>query len=831
MMMDIAEVQDLALTRDSTWLIAWEGFDPLRERDVESLMTVGNGYLGTRGSIEEGDVASRPSTLIAGVFNALPETGNRPELVVAPDWLEVKVWVEGELLSCRTGEVIEHRRTLDMRRGILVRAWRHRDKHGRITRLVYVRFASLADRHIVGLRVEVTPENYAGHIRIQSGINGDSTDRDAQSNRSRHLEPLYSQECGQALLLAMRTRSVRSSAASNQAPGADLAPHRSRSPITIVMAARHSIISQHTAKPFAFERRVEASQRHVYEILEWDAQLGCYYRLDKLVSVWTSRDIEHNKQHVRTLAQTDGGNWSSCNAEELVERATTHLKEACRCGFDLLLEESVRSWAERWRDAEMAIEGHSEDERAIRFSMYHLIIAGNPEDDRVSISARTLSGPSYGGHVFWDTEIFMLPFFIFTHPPTARALLMYRYRTLSAAREKARAFGYRGAMYAWESADTGEEATPEEVVLPTGARVKVLSGFEEHHITADVPYAIWQYWCATGDDQFMCEAGVEIIIECARFWESRVEEGEDKRFHIRRVIGPDEYHENIDDNAFTNVMAAWALERACAASEWMRKNYPDAWEKLKRRIQVSETECARWSDVAARMFIGFDESTGLIEQFAGFFKLQEINLAEYEPRTAPMDIILGRSRTQASQVIKQADVLMLFHLLMDRYSRDVVEKNFRYYEPRTGHGSSLSPSTHALIAARLGLMPEAMRFFHQAASIDLGNSMGNASGGVHAAACGGLWQAVVFGFAGMKLSEGGLSFDPHLPEEWKRLSFAIVYRGNHLCVSMASSPLSVRVWLREGAGSLAIRIGALHTSIQPGASLEAVCVDGIWRVE
>jgi trehalose/maltose hydrolase-like predicted phosphorylase len=817
MIMSNPQVQTLALTRDSTWLITWEGFDPLGERDVESLMTVGNGYLGTRGSIEEGDVVSRPSTLIAGVFNSLPETGNQPELVVAPDWLEVKVWVEGELLSLRAGEIIEHRRTLDMRRGRLIRVWRHRDERGRITRLLYVRFASLADRHILGLRVELIPENYAGRIRVQSGINGDDL---PQINRSRHLEPICSQSRGQMLLLAMRTRSPRMVEAAKQAPGANSAPQPSA--IEIVMTAHHSLVNQ--TRDIWPERQVEASQRRIAEIFEWDAQLGCCYRLDKLVSVWTSRDAASDEP-----APDDSGSQPSRNAEGLIRRATAHLKLACQRGFDLLLEESAQSWAERWRDAEIAIEGHQEDERAIRFSMYHLIIAGNPEDDRVSISARTLSGPSYGGHVFWDTEIFMLPFFIFTHPPTARALLMYRYRTLPAARKKARAFGYRGAMYAWESADTGEEATPEEVVLPTGAKVKVLSGVEEHHITADVPYAIWQYWCATGDDRFMCEAGVEIIIECARFWESRVEEGEDKRFHIRRVIGPDEYHENIDDNAFTNVMAAWVLERACAASEWMRKNYPDAWEKLKRRIQVSETECARWSDVAARMFTGFDESTGLIEQFAGFFKLQEINLAEYEPRTAPMDIILGRSRTQASQVVKQADVLMLFHLLMDRYPRDVIEKNFRYYEPRTGHGSSLSPSTHALIAARLGLMPEAMRFFHQAASIDLGNTMGNASGGIHAAACGGLWQAVVLGFAGMKLKPAGLQFDPHLPEEWKRLSFAIVYRGNHLCVSVASNPLSVRIWLREGAGPLPVDIGTLRAQAQPGSPVEAVCVDGIWR--
>ncbi|HEY8462091.1 MAG TPA: glycosyl hydrolase family 65 protein, partial [Blastocatellia bacterium] len=354
---------------------------------------------------------------------------------------------------------------------------------------------------------------------------------------------------------------------------------------------------------------------------------------------------------------------------------------------------------------------------------------------------------------------------------------------------------------------------------------------EEHHISADVPYAIWQYWRMTDDDEFMRAAGAEVALECARFWASRVEEGADGRFHIRRVIGPDEYHETVDDNAFTNVMAQWTLERAGDIADWMRDAYPEDWRTLRLRLSFDDGERAEWREIAKRMYVGFDEDAGLIEQFAGFFELAEVDLKAFEPRTAPMDILLGRERTQASQVIKQADALMIFHLLPDRYPREVIERNFRYYEPRTGHGSSLSPATHALIAARLGDVNRAHRYFHQTAEIDLGRCVGNAAGGIHAAASGGLWQAAVFGFAGMRLRDGRLAFDPRLPEEWERLRISLVYKRRRLRVAITGRPLRARIMLREGDQPLAIVLGSLQAQVAPESPVEAIYVNGEWRKE
>jgi len=317
-------------------------------------------------------------------------------------------------------------------------------------------------------------------------------------------------------------------------------------------------------------------------------------------------------------------------------------------------------------------------------------------DERVSIGARALTGDDYHGHVFWDTEIYLLPFYSLTWPEAARALLMYRFRTLDAARGKSARMGWRGALYAWESADSGAETTPEQVVGADRQVIDILSGREEQHISADVAYAVWQYWQITGDEAFLRDAGAEIILETGRFWASRARPEADGYCHIRNVIGPDEYHEHVDDNAFTNVMARWNIRRAIDVAALLRKRWPECWASLSRRLGLDDTELSQWQSIADTIATGLDPKTGLFEQFAGYFRLEEINLADYAGRSVPMDVVLGRERTQLSQVIKQADVVALLGLLPEEFVGDTGISNFHYYEPRCGHGSSLSRAMHGL---------------------------------------------------------------------------------------------------------------------------------------
>jgi len=435
----------------------------------------------------------------------------------------------------------------------------------------------------------------------------------------------------------------------------------------------------------------------------------------------------------------------------------------------------------------VVIEGDEVAQRAVRYNLFQLLIAAPHHTDRASIPAKTLSGFGYRGHVFWDTDIFIIPFFTFTRPELARNLLMYRYHTLPGARQKARQAGYAGAMFAWESAGDGRETTPRWVPLPNGELVRIWCGDIEHHISADVAYAVWHYWQATGDDGFMRDYGAEILLDTAVFWGSRAEYNpERERYEINDVIGPDEYHEHVNNNAFTNRMVQWHLERALDTLAWLRERHPDKARELEERLDLSQARLARWEDIRRRIAIPHDPASGLIEQFEGFFALEELDWGALEPRTRSVQELLGMERIQHVQAIKQPDVLMLLYLLRDEYDEKALRVNWDYYAPRTDHtyGSSLGPAIHAILACALGKRDAAYTHFLRAALVDLEDLRKNTKDGIHAASAGGVWQAIVMGFAGMALTPEGPTFAPRLPKGWRRLQFTLKYRGRAFPVDL-----------------------------------------------
>ncbi|MBI2863108.1 MAG: glycoside hydrolase family 65 protein [Chloroflexi bacterium] len=765
-----------AAVDDPGWVLVEEGFSPAREHEIESLFTVANGYIGTRGAVDEVNPISRPATFIAGLFDAVPGSSQLPELVVAPNWTRLDVEVQSQKLGLDRGKIMEQRRILDLRRGIFRREWRHRDPQGRITRLSFIRFASLADRRVVVQLVSLVPQNYTGYVRVEALVDGQVTN----SGGARHLAVCTPAEwllvartstSGMALALASWGSGVREQGSGDGGQETEDRDQRTGD------AARKPGAGGTDPRP------PSPDEGTIGESWAWEAHLGERYDLARAVVVATSRQV-------------------------------LQPAEVAQAGRDRLSRESVRAlrsaheqaWAERWQTCDVEIQGNAEAQRALRFALFHLVSAANPDDERVSIGARGLTGEAYKGHVFWDVEIYMLPFYVFTHPPSARALLMYRYHTLPAARARATTMGYRGALYAWESAATGEDVTPRFVLTPIGEVVPILSGEMEHHISADVAYGVWLYWQATGDDSFLLAAGAEMIFETARFWASRTSLEEDGRYHIKRVIGPDEYHEGVDDSAYTNMMAQWVLQRAKETADIFRRRWPARWESLAGGLGLMAEEVESWREIGDRLFTGFDPATGLFEQFADYFNLEYVDLEAYEPRTAPMDVVLGRQRTGETQVIKQADVVLLLHLLRQQMSHQVRVANFRYYEPRTGHGSSLSPGIYAAVAAQLGDLELAWRYFKQAGEIDLADNMGNAADGLHIGAMGSLWQAAVLGFGGMRLREDGLSFDPHVPPEWGEMRFPVQWQGRRLRVTLSATPPAVEVGLEAGA-PMAVAVG------------------------
>ena len=744
-------------TQDPKWLLVEEGFTLTREHEVESLFAIANGHVGNRGSLSEGSPLSAPATLVAGVFRQLP--GVVPELMVLPDWTAVRISIDHQPLTIDHGEILEHRRIVDLRSGMFWREWRHRDPYGRVTRINAVRLASLSDRHLLLHLITLTAENYSSVVRFESSLEVDEG----------------------TSVLAPDWKVRASSARPNILPLAVRVPGRD---ITVAFGVT-SLMRSSTDVPG--KRVVVVNPHRITEQCEIQLEVGSECQLQRLISIFSSRQ-----------------------STKPFESAMEHLKGVMPRGMAAVATAHAAEWEARWRTADLRIEGDDSLQQALRFAAYHLIASANPEDGGVSIGARALTGPAYKGHVFWDTEIYMLPFYVFTCPLAARRLLEYRYHTLEAARSKARSFGFRGAMYPWESADTGEEVTPKAVIAPSGEVFRILNGEMEVHITADIAFAVWQYWQGTADDDFLLKSGAEILLECARFWASRGTLEADGRFHIRHVIGPDEYHDDVDDNAYTNLMAAWNLRRAAETAQLLEERWPDRWRDLAQHLDLSREELSSWPELANRMFTGFDPRTRLFEQFRGYFQKQEINLEDYEPRTAAMDVVLGHGRIQQTNIVKQADVVLATYLLGDDIPAGVRAANFHYYEPRTGHGSSLSPAIHALIAARIGDANLAHRYLKQAAEIDLGNNMGNAAGGVHAAALGGLWQAIVFGFAGVQLRTGGIGFAPRLLSHWARISFPLQWRGRELRVFI--DPDAIRVAVAGPRGlDLAVEGGpAIH---------------------
>ncbi len=736
-------------TSDVAWVVDADGYDALREGSLEARFAISNGFLGVRGTrpITRGARwVVPPHTYVAGLFDTPGTKLATSELVPAADWLQVRILAPGGPLVHHPGDATSHHMTLDVKRGALLAECCLLKTPDVRIRVRTLRLVSLSER-AVGLQL-IQLEIEDGEVEVTLEASFESVNLGLVPDRlDQDLGVWRTQRSGKGLAMA--------TASSLQVDGQDL-------PATEL---------DHLKWSWSWKSRA--------------GQIACFERT-VAVARSDTQDLDPSRL------------------------ARDKLDAAQHLGWRGVLAEHEAAWASRWRRSDVEVDGDAAAQQALRFATYHLNSAANPADERVSIGARALTGDDYHGHVFWDTEIFLLPFYTLTWPEAARALLMYRFRTLDAARAKSVRMGWRGALYAWESADTGVETTPEQVIGPDRQVIDILSGKEEQHISADVAYAVWQYWQVTGDEEFLRNAGAEILLETGRFWASRAQLEADGHRHIRDVIGPDEYHEHVDDNAFTNVMARWNIRRAIDVAALLRERWPECWTSLSSRLGLDDTELSQWQSTADTMASGLDSKTGLFEQFAGYFALEEINLADYAGRSVPMDVVLGRERTQRSQVVKQADVVALLGLLPEEFVGETGAANFHYYEPRCGHGSSLSRAMHALVAARLGYSEMALGYFRQAAAIDLADTHVAIDGGVHIAALGGVWLTAVFGFAGVSLRSDSVVIDPQLPVGWSSLGFGLQWRGRRLKIKIDQTKQRLDATLEEGEPMTLVVTGTPH---------------------
>ncbi|HVX22151.1 MAG TPA: glycosyl hydrolase family 65 protein [Acidimicrobiales bacterium] len=448
-------------------------------------------------------------------------------------------------------------------------------------------------------------------------------------------------------------------------------------------------------------------------------------------------------------------------------------------GFDALLSAHRVAWARRWADAQVDIEGGADaaaDQLAARFCVFHLLGAAAATGES-AVGARGLTGDAYGGHVFWDADVFVLPALLALRPPAARAMLEYRVRRLPAARALAVARGCEGARFPWESAATGDDVTPRTVPGRHGEAVAIATGGREDHVVAGVAWAADQYARWTGDEGFVHRGGGFLLVtEAARYWASRAAVDGAGRAHLLGVMGPDEYHQAVDDNAYTNVMARWNLRRGA---------------DLLERSGADGAEARAWRDLADRLVDGWDDRRRLYEQFSGYFDLEPLQVASVGPPPLAVDVVLGADRVTGSQLIKQADVLMLHHLVPDEVVPGSLERCLSYYEPRTAHGSSLSPAVSASLLARAGQPDQALHLFRLAARIDLDDVTGTTAAGLHLASMGGVWQALARGFVGLRPTGDVLRVDPHLPAAWTALAIRLRFGGRRLRVRATHGDVAV----------------------------------------
>ncbi|MBN2689286.1 MAG: glycoside hydrolase family 65 protein [Gammaproteobacteria bacterium] len=738
------------LSKEEWWVVE-EKFDVNKINFYETIFSIGNGYIGSRGSLEATHTAAFPQTFINGIFDH--NDSSISHMVNMPDWIPLEIIACGERLCIQNSKLLDYYRILDMHQGLLYRFTRFKDPYGRITRLETIRYISFAEPHLCEIKAIITPENYSGEMIIRSSVEAQTFNLDRipayddkasfdpevkwhKWAKSKHLKQVVSKPIGKDLVyLEMKTIDR---------------PH------VIGYGLGLKIVSE------VAQVRPINDYQHISHSTRLRARQGKPIHIEKMLSVYTSREI--SAENIESACQKT---LESNMARDFSDRFAAHQEV----------------WRKKWNLSDCKITGDENATKAVRFSMYHLLIAANEYDPKVNVGAKSMSGEGYKGHIFWDTEIFTLPFYIYTQPETAKSLVMYRYHTLQGARKNAAATGYKGARYPWESADTGMEETP---TWSSDGKNRIWPGEEEIHITADVVKGLYTYFNATGDNDFMLKYGAEIIMETARFWESRLEyNAEEDRYELSSVIGPDEYHEHINNNTFTNWMARWNLSKAVELYHWLHGQHPEELDKLVAKIGLQESEVNNWHEMSHKVYVLFDPHTKLFEEFEGFFKLHEVPITKWDENGMPVyPQGFNDFNTGGTMLVKQADVLALLYVLSDEFDMETKRVNYDFYEPKTMHASSLSTSIHAIMSIETRNSEQALKYFNRTAYLDLHDHKNNTESGVHIAAAGGTWQAVVCGFGGMRAINHQLHFNPWLPNNWQKIQFKIQWHGDPIEVTI-----------------------------------------------
>ncbi len=745
--------------------------------DTENIMRNGNvfqisnGYMGYRGTLDEFGPEQLVGITLAGMFDQVGDAWREP--VNAPNGAYSKITVDGMEISALDTEIISHHQVLDLKNASFERTTVFK-VNNKILTLNSKRFLSALTPNLMVVEYSFNIDKDS-LVTLNTGIDYNIWDLNGP-----HLREIKAEKNDNILSVTAQTNEL----------GKKLAV------VELIVCSDGT--EQHKVK-----------NNYNLRTINIQALADKKYTYNKYIAVVKEGDPFNDD--VKTVAH------------QLVNKAAHK-------GFAQCLAEHNAEWEQKWQKCDVLIEGDNEAQHALRYSIFQLLMVAPVKGSASSIPARALSGQVYKGAIFWDTEMFMFPFFVRTYPEKAVELLQYRINTLDGARRKAQteSIGFRGAFYAWESQETGDDAcTYFNIGDPhTGRLLRTHFRDKQVHISGDVAIAMWEYFKITSDDSLLLNGGAEVILECARFYYSYAYFKKDKnRYEILDVIGPDEFHERVNNNAFTNMVAKVTFEVANKTVEYLKTNYPEKLKELIKKIDI-ENELPLFAETEKLLYVPQPNKDGIIEQFDAYFKLKDVKIDDLVSQKMHPDEYMGAGQGLAvpTKVIKQADVVYMLSFFSDRFSKEIKLANWKYYEPKTEHGSSLSACTYAMVAAENGDLDHAYNYFLKTAKIDLEAKykvfVGTIfMGGSHPAANGGAWMTAIFGFAGLRTDTDKVIIDPKLYRKWDAISFNLNYKLDQFHVKITKNQVVIDA-LKENKSSHIFEITGKKNTCTPGQKIE-----------
>jgi len=728
-------------TEDDLWLIKETTWAKSLQNIREAQFALGNGFIGVRGVLEEIPYDASPGTYLAGIYDKI--TAQVTELVNFPNPFNFRFTAQGEKIGLGSMDAISHRRTLNTKKGILVRHSVFQDSKKRRYDYQSLRFISTADKNLGVMQIRLTALDSSCSVDVHTGIDTSVFNRGVLTEgRKRHFRVRELGQTKKAGFLIVDT-----------------------------------FEKDHTVVYWSGFYYVQGKKK----IFAKDNIFTLTLKKNQTV-VFTKVFYLNHFPHAKSPLQYK-------------EDSFRRFNKFFHAPFEKLTTRHISAWEALWEKCDILIHGTANIQQNLRFNLYHMLICGPIDKGFSSVGARTLSGEGYRGHVFWDAELFNLPFYLFNFPEIAKNMLLYRYKRLEPARQIAARGGFKGVRFPWESADRGIEETPSWAKDIDGTIIKIHTHEMEYHITANIAYALVQYYTATGDGEFMRQHGYELLFETARFWVSRLEyNSRKKHYEINNVIGPDEFHVGVNNNAYTNMMAQWNISAAYKFFCALKRESPHLCQKVEKKIGMKKGEVQEWKKVASKIYVPINKKKRVIEQFDGFFRLKNVPLVETDENGIPVIPLKARTKNLGkTQLVKQADVLMLLYVLSDKFNAKTKKANYDFYIPRTVHKSSLSPSINSIIACECGDLHRAYNLFNVALRTDISNLFGNTPDGIHAACLGGTWQAVVFGFAGVRIRNQALCINPHMPRSWGKMVFSLAWLGSLVRLELSNNEIKIKI--------------------------------------